>query len=435
MAGGSLLEALLAGRTQYADNPLVASGVVAAQSMPGLYNPYAKTSKNLAVTAGTGLLAALLGNIGRSETDNENLAYYKDAQKLMRAKDLTERESLIENNPRLVELGNALSGQEQEMAMDTAVKQAEEQRKLNADIQREMAKSVLEQYPSQGMELLKSFTGTPKDVAPSASPYSPEQKLQEVDSMQSPTVQATELGAQAAPNIPGLGNEITALVNQGYTEKEARAIASKKAEKTAQLNAEREQYGYDPASEQMVDSLRKEFNALPDVKDFAVTKKAADAISGALKDENAVSDLELTRYAILMIEPGMAVREGEQAAVLKSGSLPTQWKGTIKKALTGSSGLTSEIRQGLLNLASRAYEAQRKNYMNAYDLYKNEAANKKIDPNRIAYFGVPAEASDIFGGGQVSEQVNQGDMPTPPEGFELTGKRDANGNWGVRRIK
>lgn len=157
------------------------------------------------------------------------------------------------------------------------------------------------------------------------------------------------------------------------------------------------QYKVTKDKEEKLITLRKDFNALDPVKNFAKASQAANALSGALRDKNKVSDQELVRYSILMIEPGMAVREGEQGAVANSQSIPEAWKGQLEGALNGKSVLGEDIRQGIRNLASRAYTSHKSLYDQAHDLYSKEATLQGLDPSRLSYIGNAPNAESVFG--------------------------------------
>lgn len=152
-------------------------------------------------------------------------------------------------------------------------------------------------------------------------------------------------------------------------------------------------------------NLRKEFNALDPVKNFAKASQAATAISGALKDLGRVSDQELVRYSIQMIEPGMAVREGEQNAVASSQSIPEEWKGQIDAALSGGTTLRTDVREGIKRLASRAYDSHKRLYDQAFDLYGKEATMQGFDPSRLSYIGEAPDSASVFG--EIAEAAPQ----------------------------
>jgi len=159
------------------------------------------------------------------------------------------------------------------------------------------------------------------------------------------------------------------------------------------------QYKLSQDQQKSLDELRDKFNKLPEVQSFSQVQRAASAMAGALKDKGAPSDLELTRYAILMIEPGMAVREGEQQAVLKSSSIPDQWKGELNKSLENGTALSDTVRAGLKRLASRAYEAQKMGYEKALTYHQGLAEGRGLlgDGQSISYLGDAPSVESIFG--------------------------------------
>lgn len=129
--------------------------------------------------------------------------------------------------------------------------------------------------------------------------------------------------------------------------------------------------------------LRKELDGKKEIKDFSQIRRYADALYGALKDPGSMTDLELTRYSILLIEPGMAVREGEQAAVANSQSIPDAWKGRIQKALENKGTLGDEARNGLARLAQRAYTTGKQAYDSQVDRFKQIGGDYGVNINNI----------------------------------------------------
>lgn len=138
----------------------------------------------------------------------------------------------------------------------------------------------------------------------------------------------------------------------------------------------------DEKKESQIDSLRKEVRGQKAFTDFQLLGNYSEAMSKALEDTNAMSDLELVRYSILSIEPGMAVREGEQEAVSNSPSIPDQYRGIMQNVLEGKFKLTASAREGLAKLMKRSYEAKKTAYDNLLTDYKTIAAEKGLD-NRM----------------------------------------------------
>lgn len=200
----------------------------------------------------------------------------------------------------------------------------------------------------------------------------------------------------------------------GLAEAEAQASALKKrqeiqAEKEATINA----LGYNPQIEEETDKMRKEFSSLPEVKNFSSVEKSASIIAKAIKDPNSVSDQELVRYSILLIEPAMAVREGEQAAVASSSSIPEKWKGALNKNLSGGTALGDDVKEGIKRLALRAYEGHKAQYDRTLGFYQEQALKKGLDKNRISYIGESQPTENVLGTTSAS---------SIPNGFIATGR-------------
>jgi len=165
--------------------------------------------------------------------------------------------------------------------------------------------------------------------------------------------------------------------------------------------------------EERLDALRKEFSSLPEIKNYSVVQKSAGIIAEAVKDPNSVSDQELVRYSILLIEPGMAVREGEQRAIASSQSIPQALRGQLAKALAGESALSPEARAGIINLAQRSYNGHKAQYDKALAFYKEQARAKGLDPNRVSYLG---EAPDVGSVMKLDLKSLARQFPNTPEG-------------------
>jgi hypothetical protein len=143
------------------------------------------------------------------------------------------------------------------------------------------------------------------------------------------------------------------------------------------------------------DDLRKEFSGLPEVKNFSLIDTAAKVVAKAVKDPNAVATQELVRRAVQLIEPGMAVREGEQAAIMASQSIPDRLKGELSRAFAGEGGLSAPTRDGIMRIAERAYQAQSERYKTTKDYYEGLAKERGLPTKDIAYLGEPKAWGEI----------------------------------------
>jgi len=171
-------------------------------------------------------------------------------------------------------------------------------------------------------------------------------------------------------------------------------------------------------SREMEDKLRLEFNKLPEVKNYGLIKIAAETVGAAVQDPSAVADQELVRRAVQLIEPGMAVREGEQAAVAASQSIPEQFKGQLNKVLRGEGSLGPQLRQGVLRIAERSYTANTRAYTQAKDFYEKRAIERGLEPRNISYYGAAPSFEEITKrqakaeerGEQVTKTIGQEDI-------------------------
>jgi len=138
---------------------------------------------------------------------------------------------------------------------------------------------------------------------------------------------------------------------------------------------------------EQVDALRKEFSALPEVKNYSLIDNAAKVVTQAVKDPSSVATQELVRRAVQLIEPGMAVREGEQAAIMASQSIPDRLKGELTRAFAGEGGLSEPTREGILRIAERAYSTQADRYKVTKDYYEGLAKERNLPSKAISYLG------------------------------------------------
>jgi hypothetical protein len=221
------------------------------------------------------------------------------------------------------------------------------------------------------------------------------QKQYEAEGTIKGTLNAYGLGSpatSAAPAVVGQNADGTPIVAQSAQP------TTTGAPKGVELLPDSPQYKLRVNNREGLDNLRKQYEGLQPIKDFQQVSTAADALAGALKDKHSVTDQELVRYSIQMIEPGMAVREGEQNAVAGSQSIPDAWKGQLNKALAGGTALDDDVREGIRNLAMRAYSAKAAQYTKATDYYNNLALSRGLLGNNesISYLGAPASAESVF---------------------------------------
>lgn len=156
--------------------------------------------------------------------------------------------------------------------------------------------------------------------------------------------------------------------------------------------------------------LRKEFESLPEVKNFVMADTGFKSMQRAIQDPTGTSDIELTRAAIQAIEPGLAVRMDDQQAIAASPALAASWKAQMLGAITGQSRLTDDVRQGLMRIAARRYNEQGAKFAALRDFFQTQAEKAGLDKTGVTYLGEFAPVDDKMGLDQSAAQ-----SPNPPQ--------------------
>jgi len=126
-------------------------------------------------------------------------------------------------------------------------------------------------------------------------------------------------------------------------------------------------------------NLRKEFENADPYKKYEIAARAYPTFLKALQDtNNPAADFEITKMAVQMIEPGLSVNQGEQAAVTASAAIPSKWKSYIVSALDGTTKLPDEVRTGLVDLAKRQYGSHENLFSRLREGYDSEALKQKL---------------------------------------------------------
>jgi hypothetical protein len=350
-----------------------------AQALPSLTNPYASPISNLGVTLGGALVASLLGYQARKEAFDMGLQTQKYANQLMRLETPEARTSFLEALPSDV-AGTAISGRLGRLSTALGRQQALQNALLGQEKRRLETLAPLEVDIARAKELGVSLPG-----------------LRELDQQRKEQRAALLTGALSA-TTPSASMP-SATSGDLLTKPEAYQFLTK-----PEREAQEARQKLETQKKEQADALRKEFSSLPEVKDYSLIDTASRVVAQAVKDPSAVATQELVRRAVQLIEPGMAVREGEQAAIMNSQSIPDQFKGEMERALVGEGGLSEETRAGIMRIAERAYRAQSQKYKATKDYYEGLAKERQLPSRSVSYLGDPASWESIAGGGGVSKQ-------------------------------
>jgi len=147
-------------------------------------------------------------------------------------------------------------------------------------------------------------------------------------------------------------------------------------------------------------SLRKELNNLPQVKDYSSIKNSYTQVKAAYdqaiqagkdKTTKAAADQILITAFNKMIDPSSVVREGEYARTTSGQALINQLAGKAQAALYGGTGLVDSDRKAILEMVEKLYGdyvGMRDEIVNQYRTYASEVGG---DPNKI---GTVTETSE-----------------------------------------
>jgi hypothetical protein len=129
-------------------------------------------------------------------------------------------------------------------------------------------------------------------------------------------------------------------------------------------------------------ALRKEFEGLPDVKQFRDVESSYQRVLKATANPTAAGDVALIFNYMKMLDPGSTVREGEFATAQNSAGIPTQIWNLYNKAMSGER-LAPEQRQDFLNQAGGQYKAAEELFNVRADQYSDLASSYNYKPSRI----------------------------------------------------
>ena len=201
--------------------------------------------------------------------------------------------------------------------------------------------------------------------------------------------------------------QLTARALRGDTE--AQAILNAMQKRKSDIASLREGGTRERADRQFAVTLRKEFNALPEVTEYNQTmpkiKSMQSAYEESKKSKNFVAiDQALITLYNKLTDPSSVVRESEYARTAENIPLINQIRGKAEKVLKGGAGLTGEERKALMDMAmlmQKGYEEIRARRLNEYRGYGvqggltpeflSDATGSMTAPKKVGRFVVEVE--------------------------------------------
>lgn len=138
-------------------------------------------------------------------------------------------------------------------------------------------------------------------------------------------------------------------------------------------------------------ALRKEFNALSEVKDFKEIDRAYSNIQSAAKNVSAAGDLSLIFSYMKLLDPGSTVREGEFANAQNAGGVDDKARAAYNNVVSGQR-LTESQRADFVGQSRSLYETQRQRYTKAAEMYRGLAERQGARADDVV--GLPTGPSD-----------------------------------------
>jgi hypothetical protein len=174
---------------------------------------------------------------------------------------------------------------------------------------------------------------------------------------------------QTAEQNGGAGMIPTGNVVQGSQPPQARPLTPKQqAEKVAK-------------APERIQSLRKEFNDVQDVKNYKTVLPIIESARNA--PDNPAGDLDLIYSVGKILDPTSVVREGEMNLVIKSGSPIQRFQGTVNYITSGRGRLPAAQRAELLAMLDGRVGQIKAGYDNAVSMYTKSAQAEGLPLDQI----------------------------------------------------
>lgn len=128
--------------------------------------------------------------------------------------------------------------------------------------------------------------------------------------------------------------------------------------------------------------VRKEFNDLPEVKNYKMAFPAYKAISEAATRSNPQADISLIYGLAKLYDPTSVVREGEYNTIANSQAIPEWLKGQAQ-AVMGGGRLTPETKRQIMTEATGRVVTYQSEFEKARKTYESVVKDRGGDPAKV----------------------------------------------------
>lgn len=140
--------------------------------------------------------------------------------------------------------------------------------------------------------------------------------------------------------------------------------------------------------------LRKEFQALPDVKDYQAIRSSYENVRSTAQNDSAAGDLSLIFAFMKILDPSSVVREQEFANAQNAAGIPDQVRNAYNRALNGER-LSPRQRADFLTQAGSIFQNRTQAYNQAAERYRTLADEYGAAPDRVALLAEAPAAVEI----------------------------------------
>ncbi len=152
-------------------------------------------------------------------------------------------------------------------------------------------------------------------------------------------------------------------------------------------------------------ALRKEFEGLPEVKNYKQALPAFKGIEDAVKRDTPMSDINLVYGIAKLYDPNSVVREGEYATVANAPGMPDRVKGWVNY-VSGGGKLTADVKKQIMDEANSRMLSFQNEFEGTQKRYNDIAARSGADPTLVTVQGYqPAVKPTSTAPGQVPQDI------------------------------
>jgi len=187
------------------------------------------------------------------------------------------------------------------------------------------------------------------------------------------TMRGQDLGAQTAIR----GQDLTAS-----TAVRGQDLTNTRAVDANRLKADENEIKRGEKIPENSTSLRKEFDGLPEVKNYKQALPSFKGIEDAVKRNTPMSDINIVYGIAKLYDPNSVVREGEYATVANAPAIPERVKGWAQY-IAGGGKLTEEVKKQILTEAKSRMKTFEDEYGKARSSYQDIAKRSNADPSLV----------------------------------------------------